>query len=95
MSRGLGVVYKRQYLDRNCHMNNTRYMDWIDDLLPSPFHMRSTVKEFTVCYLSEAKESQELDLRWDFVEENCLQVDAYRQENEKDERIFAARILYG
>lgn len=81
-------------LDRNGHMNNTRYMDWIDDLLPSPFHMRSTVKEFTVCYLSEAKESQELDLRWDFVEENCLQVDAYRQENEKDERIFAARILY-
>ena len=81
-------------LDRNGHMNNTRYMDWIDDLLPSPFHMRSTVKEFTVCYLSEAKEGQELDIRWDFVEENCLQVDAYRQAEDKDERIFAARILY-
>ena len=81
-------------LDRNGHMNNTRYMDWIDDLLPSPFHMRSTVKEFTVCYLSEAKEGQELDLRWDFVEEGCLQVDAYRHTDEKDERIIAARILY-
>ncbi len=81
-------------LDRNGHMNNTRYMDWIDDLLPSPFHMRSTVKEFTVCYLSEAKEGQELDLRWDFVEEGCLQVDAYRHTEEKDERIIAARILY-
>lgn len=81
-------------LDRNGHMNNTRYMDWIDDLLPSPFHMRSTVKEFTVCYLSEAKEGQELDLRWDFVEEGCLQVDAYRNTDEKDERIIAARILY-
>ena len=81
-------------LDRNGHMNNTRYMDWIDDLLPSPFHMRSTVKEFTVCYLSEAKEGQELDLRWDFVEDGCLQVDAYRQAEEKDERVIAARILY-
>ena len=81
-------------LDRNGHMNNTRYMDWIDDLLPSPFHIRSTVKEFTVCYLSEAKEGQELDLRWDFVEEGCLQVDAYRHTDEKDERIIAARILY-
>ena len=81
-------------LDRNGHMNNTRYMDWIDDLLPSPFHIRSTVKEFTVCYLSEAKEGQELDLRWDFVEEGCLQVDAYRHTEEKDERIIAARILY-
>lgn len=81
-------------LDRNGHMNNTRYMDWIDDLLPSPFHMRSTVKEFTVCYLSEAKEGQELNLRWDFVEDGCLQVDAYRQAEEKDERVIAARILY-
>lgn len=24
-------------LDRNGHMNNTRYMDWIDDLLPAIF----------------------------------------------------------
>ena len=33
-------------LDRNGHMNNTRYMDWIDDLLPSDFHREHPVKEF-------------------------------------------------
>lgn len=81
-------------LDRNGHMNNTRYLDWIYDLLPSDFHTRHTVREFTVCYLSEAREGQQLDLHWDFLEEGVLQVDAYRKGEEKDERIFAARILF-
>ena len=81
-------------LDRNGHMNNTRYLDWIDDLLPSPFHERHSVKEFTVCYLSEAREGQELDLHWDFLEEGCMQVDAHRFDADKDERIFSARILF-
>ena len=81
-------------LDRNGHMNNTRYMDWIDDLLPSAFHENRTVKEFTVCYLSEAREGQSLDLQWDFLEDGQLQVDAHRVQEGKDERIFAARILF-
>ena len=45
-------------LDRNGHMNNTRYLDWIADLLPSAFHEAHPVREFTVCYLSEAIETQ-------------------------------------
>ena len=81
-------------LDRNGHMNNTRYMDWIDDLLPSAFHERHSAKEFTVCYLSESREGQTLDMHWDFLEEGTLQVDAYRQGEEKTERVFSARILY-
>ena len=81
-------------LDRNGHMNNTRYLDWIDDLLPSPFHAQQVVKEFTVCYLSEAREGQNLDLHWDFLEDGCLQVDAHRRSEDKDERVFAARILF-
>ena len=81
-------------LDRNGHMNNTRYLDWIDDLLPSPFHERHSVKEFTVCYLSEAREGQELDLHWDFLEEGCMQVDAHRLSGTKDERVFSARIQF-
>ncbi len=81
-------------LDRNGHMNNTKYLDWIDDLLPSPFHAQHMVKEFTVCYLSEAREGQELDLHWDFLEEGCLQVDASRVNGEKAERVFAARLLF-
>lgn len=81
-------------LDRNGHMNNTKYLDWIDDLLPSAFHAQHFVKEFTVCYLSEAREGQELDMQWDFIEDGCMQVDAHRRSEEKDERIFAARILF-
>ena len=81
-------------LDRNGHMNNTKYMDWIDDLLPSAFHQGHQVKEFTVCYLSEAREGQVLDLHWDFLEEGTLQVDAHRKGEAKDERVFSARLLY-
>ena len=81
-------------LDRNGHMNNTRYLDWIDDLLPSAFHENHTMKELTVCYLSEAREGQELDLCWDFLDEGGIQVDAHRENSGKDERIFSARALY-
>ena len=81
-------------LDRNGHMNNTKYMDWIDDLLPSQFHEAHTVKEFTVCYLSEALEGQDLQLDWDFPEENTLFMDAHRDTGDKNERVFAAKILY-
>lgn len=81
-------------LDRNGHMNNTRCMDWIDDLLPSTFHETHTAKELTVCYLAEAREGQNLDLHWDLLEEGGLQVDAHRQEEDRDARVFSARILY-
>ena len=81
-------------LDRNGHMNNTRYLDWIDDLLPSAFHGNNVIKEFAVCYLSETREGQELSFRWDFLEEGLLQVDAYRQGAEKEERVFSARLLF-
>lgn len=81
-------------LDRNGHMNNTKYMDWIDDLLPSAFQRQHNLKEFTVCYLSEAQEGQELRLHWDFLGDGYLQVDTTRQEGEKEERVFAARLLF-
>ncbi len=81
-------------LDRNGHMNNTRYLDWIDDLLPSAFHAGHTPREFTVCYLSEAREGQELELKWDLLSDKCLQVDALRREEDQDHRVFSAQILY-
>ena len=82
-------------LDRNGHMNNCRYLDWIADLLPSGYHAGHELREFTVCYLSEAREGQTLDLRWDFPEENCLYMDAHRVNDEQDARVFSARILFG
>ena len=81
-------------LDRNGHMNNTRYLDWIDDLLPSAIHEDHSFREFTVCYLSETREGQELELRWDVLEEGCLQVDAHRLTDGQDQRVFSARLLF-
>ena len=81
-------------LDRNGHMNNTRYLDWVYDLLPSVFHQNHTPREFTVCYLNESREGQQLDMHWDFPEEGILQVDAHRQAGDKNERVFSARILF-
>ena len=81
-------------LDRNGHMNNTKYLDWIYDLLPASFHREHCIREFTLSYLNEAREGQPLTLSWDFPEEGCLQIDAHRLSDGKDERIFAAKILF-
>ena len=81
-------------LDRNGHMNNTKYLDWISDLLPSSFHENHQVKEMTVCYLNESREGQDLTLSWDFLDEGVLQVDAHRQGEEKTERVFSAKLLF-
>ena len=84
-------------LDRNGHMNNTKYMDWVDDLLPSEFHNKHPLREFTICYLSEATEGQEIDLRWQLADGPCLQVNGLRtraDDIEKQERVFAAQLLF-
>lgn len=84
-------------LDRNGHMNNTRYLDWIDDLLPSAFHAGHPVREFTICYLSEAREGQQIALDWELSDGPCLQVDAHRKNPDapgKQTRVFAAQIHF-
>ena len=81
-------------LDRNGHMNNTRYMEWVEDLFPSQFHRDHTLKEFTACYLAESREGQTLDLRYDILEDGCVQVDAHRNLNGEEHRVFSIRLLY-
>lgn len=81
-------------LDGNGHMNNCRYLDWICDLIPSAYHAAHEIREFTVCYLSEAREGQELDLRWEFPEEGSLYMDAHRLGDDRDTRVFSARLLF-
>lgn len=83
-------------LDRNGHMNNTRYLDWIDDLLPSGFHREHPAREFTVCYLTEAREGQRLELGWELQDGPALRVEAHRENAEGGrERVFAADVVYG
>ena len=81
-------------LDRNGHMNNTRCLDWIADLLPSRFHESHTVTDFTVCYLAEAREQQELRLNWDMSDGCTLQVDATTGAGEESHRVFSAKLYF-
>ena len=84
-------------LDRNGHMNNTRYMEWCGDLLPSGFHHAHTPREFTVCYHAEALEGENLELHYELKEGGLLQVDAWRnQENDASvhSRVFTAQVQY-
>lgn len=84
-------------LDRNGHMNNTRYLDWVEDLLPSSFHREHTPKELVICYANEARESQVLKLSWELSQEGILQVDAHRKNtdvSEKPHRVFSAQLLF-
>ena len=75
-------------------MNNTRYMDWIDDLYSSAFHQTHALREFTACYLAEAREGDTLDMHYEVVEEGCIQVDFHRNANQEDHRVFSARLLF-
>ena len=84
-------------LDRNGHMNNTRYLDWIDDLLPSSFHRDHPLRELTVCYLAEAREGQQIELEWALSDTLCLQVEARREKEDPSgaqERVFAAQVQF-
>ena len=82
-------------LDRNGHMNNTRYFDWIDDLISSDYHFAHPVKEFTICYHSEAREGQTLDMNWEILDGPSVQVDGTRQNGDNTEnRVFSAKVLF-
>lgn len=77
-------------LDCNGHMNNTYYMDWVADLLPSAFHQDHRVQEFTVCYMNEAREGDEIGLSFELSDGPTLTVDAQRN----GDRIFSAQVLF-
>lgn len=84
-------------LDRNGHMNNTRYLDWVDDMPGSEFHRDHMPKAFTICYLNEAREAQNIHLNWELLDGDVLQVDACRDSEkcpQKQERVFSAQIQY-
>lgn len=82
-------------LDINGHMNNCRYLDWIDDLLPSSFHEHHQIREFSLCYLSEIREAETLDLHWELNDGPVLNVEAVRASNGETNahtRVFSAKL---
>lgn len=93
VSRNVGYTE----LDRNGHMNNTRYLDWVDDLLISSFHENHIPREITICYMNEVTEGQEIQLNYQLQDGPCLWVEGTRateNDTEKQLRIFAAQVQY-
>ena len=85
------------HLDRNLHMNNTKYWDWVMDLPETDFHRTHPLREMTVCYLSEARENQKITLGYRLDEDNVLSVDGHREKTDvhgQTERVFAARLCF-
>lgn len=83
-------------LDVNGHMNNCRYLDWVCDLLPSSFHHNHPVKEFTLCYLAESREGEQLQLQWELQQGGVLRTEIVRQSQIDDQhhRIFSAQVQF-
>ena len=83
-------------LDINGHMNNCRYLDWVEDTLPGSFHESHSVSEFTVNYMTEAREAELLSLHFQLTDGPCLGVDALRDEelSPGHKRVFSARVLF-
>ena len=81
-------------LDRNRHMNNTRYLEWISDLLPLSFHETHYLSSCKVCYLQESLPEQTLRLSWHLDKNGLLSLDGYLPESTPEKRIFAAQIQF-
>lgn len=82
-------------LDKNGHMNNIRYLDWSEDLLPSAFHGGHTLREAVICYLSEAREGETLRMDYALTDGPLLRVDFHRDTPDtKPDRICAIRAEY-
>ena len=82
-------------LDVNGHMNNTRYLDWLCDLLPSDFHKDHPIKAVTICYLNEALEGQQVHLHWNH--DNLLQVEGSVEKtdvNTGHTKVFTAQVEF-
>lgn len=79
-------------LDRNGHMNNARYLDWLCDLASTDFHKSHPMKAVTICYMSEALEGQQLQLS--YTEGDVLRLDGSLVETDVcagHTRIFSAQ----
>lgn len=84
-------------LDFNGHVNNCRYLEWVDDLLSGDFHAQHCPKEIVICYHSEAREGENVDISWALEEGDVLHVEARRDEENLamgHGRVFSVRIQF-
>lgn len=80
-------------LDCNGHLTNTRYLNWMEDLLPAAYHRDHSLRKLHICYLSEALEDQEVRLDWS-LEGSLLSLEGHRDQAGTAHRVFALRAEY-
>ena len=88
------IVYKtveQCHLDRNGHMNNTRYMDWVMELAPE-----KTVESMELCYFNEGRFGDRMELGFTLAEDT-LSFNIHRLRTDgtaAKDRVFAASVRY-
>lgn len=80
-------------LDCNGHLSNTKYANWLEDLLPGSYHRDHTLERLHICYLNEALEGQDIALHWT-MEDGSLALEATRDLEDGKHRVFALRAQY-
>ncbi len=81
-------------VDENGHMNNCRYLDWAEALLPREWVSEENAV-WTVCYLSEALEGETITLGWQRDDDGSIRIEGVRQGSPLSaghSRVFAARL---
>lgn len=78
-------------LDWNGHMSNTKYLNWLEDLMPAQWHKAHTLKRLQINYVSEALEGQKIALAYT-LEDGVLSLEGRREEPAG--RVFALKALY-
>ncbi len=80
-------------LDCNGHLSNTKYLNWMEDLLPTQWHRDHALSKVHICYLNEARADQEIALSW-VLEDEALALEGRRDTGETTNRVFALQALY-
>lgn len=80
-------------LDCNGHLSNTKYLNWMEDLLPGAYHQHHSLSRLHICYVSEALEGQEVSLNW-ALENDQLSLEGSREQESAAHRVFALRAEY-
>ena len=80
-------------LDCNGHLSNTKYLNWMEDLLPAQWHRNHMLSQVHVCYINEATDNQEITLNWT-LEDGAMALEGRRDSEAAVQRVFALRALY-
>ena len=93
LPRQLERTVSQTDIDRNGHMNNTRYIDWLTDLLDQA---HPPIRTLHAVYHTEALLGDKLTLSWEKTDEKCaLEITRTKESGDKKfDRIFAARVEF-